>query len=269
MQPQRVVIIGAVALGPKVACRLKRLRPDCRGPIQRLADLVGAWLHLIERADPEELKGSPVACRHPRIVDLFAGADGGPEDLVGEDFIPKAVVQGQLRRIPEKMRVYEPLLDLEAQGIDILERKFRSRLEKFATQGLFFGKPHHLPLEGRGGQSLGETEEMTEKRASRLARGPGYSISSHQSVLSLGNTLFKNEVSESAFNQVICPSAFYTSPRASRVDCYLNLPCRWAPCGSFRLSLKGTCRPQPGEAPLFRVLVRNTLTDHKPGRGKG
>jgi NADPH-dependent 2,4-dienoyl-CoA reductase/sulfur reductase-like enzyme len=28
MQPKRVVIIGAVALGPKVACRLKRLRPD-------------------------------------------------------------------------------------------------------------------------------------------------------------------------------------------------------------------------------------------------
>jgi NADPH-dependent 2,4-dienoyl-CoA reductase/sulfur reductase-like enzyme/rhodanese-related sulfurtransferase len=28
MQPKRVIIIGAVALGPKVACRLKRLRPD-------------------------------------------------------------------------------------------------------------------------------------------------------------------------------------------------------------------------------------------------
>jgi NADPH-dependent 2,4-dienoyl-CoA reductase/sulfur reductase-like enzyme/rhodanese-related sulfurtransferase len=28
MKPERVVIIGAVALGPKVACRLKRLRPD-------------------------------------------------------------------------------------------------------------------------------------------------------------------------------------------------------------------------------------------------
>jgi NADPH-dependent 2,4-dienoyl-CoA reductase/sulfur reductase-like enzyme len=28
MKPKRVVIIGAVALGPKVACRLKRLRPD-------------------------------------------------------------------------------------------------------------------------------------------------------------------------------------------------------------------------------------------------
>ena len=28
MAPKRVVIIGAVALGPKVACRLKRLRPD-------------------------------------------------------------------------------------------------------------------------------------------------------------------------------------------------------------------------------------------------
>jgi NADPH-dependent 2,4-dienoyl-CoA reductase/sulfur reductase-like enzyme/rhodanese-related sulfurtransferase len=28
MEPNRVVIIGAVALGPKVACRLKRLRPD-------------------------------------------------------------------------------------------------------------------------------------------------------------------------------------------------------------------------------------------------
>jgi len=28
MELQRVVIIGAVALGPKVACRLKRLRPD-------------------------------------------------------------------------------------------------------------------------------------------------------------------------------------------------------------------------------------------------
>jgi NADPH-dependent 2,4-dienoyl-CoA reductase/sulfur reductase-like enzyme/rhodanese-related sulfurtransferase len=28
MEPKRVVIIGAVALGPKVACRLKRLRPD-------------------------------------------------------------------------------------------------------------------------------------------------------------------------------------------------------------------------------------------------
>ena len=28
MTPERVVIIGAVALGPKVACRLKRLRPD-------------------------------------------------------------------------------------------------------------------------------------------------------------------------------------------------------------------------------------------------
>jgi NADPH-dependent 2,4-dienoyl-CoA reductase/sulfur reductase-like enzyme/rhodanese-related sulfurtransferase len=30
MKPKRVVIIGAVALGPKVACRLKRLRPDCQ-----------------------------------------------------------------------------------------------------------------------------------------------------------------------------------------------------------------------------------------------
>ena len=28
MEPKRVIIIGAVALGPKVACRLKRLRPD-------------------------------------------------------------------------------------------------------------------------------------------------------------------------------------------------------------------------------------------------
>ena len=28
MKPKRVIIIGAVALGPKVACRLKRLRPD-------------------------------------------------------------------------------------------------------------------------------------------------------------------------------------------------------------------------------------------------
>ncbi|MFZ5452283.1 MAG: hypothetical protein ACOZF2_10520 [Thermodesulfobacteriota bacterium] len=28
MDHQRVVIIGAVALGPKTACRLKRLRPD-------------------------------------------------------------------------------------------------------------------------------------------------------------------------------------------------------------------------------------------------
>ena len=28
MQSKRVIIIGAVALGPKVACRLKRLRPD-------------------------------------------------------------------------------------------------------------------------------------------------------------------------------------------------------------------------------------------------
>ncbi len=28
METKRVVIIGAVALGPKVACRLKRLRPD-------------------------------------------------------------------------------------------------------------------------------------------------------------------------------------------------------------------------------------------------
>jgi NADPH-dependent 2,4-dienoyl-CoA reductase/sulfur reductase-like enzyme/rhodanese-related sulfurtransferase len=28
MEPNRVIIIGAVALGPKVACRLKRLRPD-------------------------------------------------------------------------------------------------------------------------------------------------------------------------------------------------------------------------------------------------
>lgn len=29
MAPERIVIIGAVALGPKVACRIKRLRPDC------------------------------------------------------------------------------------------------------------------------------------------------------------------------------------------------------------------------------------------------
>ena len=28
MEAKRVLIIGAVALGPKVACRLKRLRPD-------------------------------------------------------------------------------------------------------------------------------------------------------------------------------------------------------------------------------------------------
>ena len=28
MEPKRVIIIGAVALGPKVACRLKRFRPD-------------------------------------------------------------------------------------------------------------------------------------------------------------------------------------------------------------------------------------------------
>jgi hypothetical protein len=28
MEKKRVVIIGAVALGPKVACRVRRLRPD-------------------------------------------------------------------------------------------------------------------------------------------------------------------------------------------------------------------------------------------------
>ncbi len=28
MEAKRVLIIGAAALGPKVACRLKRLRPD-------------------------------------------------------------------------------------------------------------------------------------------------------------------------------------------------------------------------------------------------
>ncbi len=28
MESKRILIIGAVALGPKVACRLKRLRPD-------------------------------------------------------------------------------------------------------------------------------------------------------------------------------------------------------------------------------------------------
>ena len=28
MESKRILIVGAVALGPKVACRLKRLRPD-------------------------------------------------------------------------------------------------------------------------------------------------------------------------------------------------------------------------------------------------
>ena len=28
--PQRVIIIGAVALGPKVACRVKRLDPEIK-----------------------------------------------------------------------------------------------------------------------------------------------------------------------------------------------------------------------------------------------
>ncbi len=32
MASKRVVIIGAVALGPKVACRVKRLRPEFRSP---------------------------------------------------------------------------------------------------------------------------------------------------------------------------------------------------------------------------------------------
>ena len=38
--PQNIVIIGAVALGPKAACRFKRLEPDSHVTMLDQADLI-------------------------------------------------------------------------------------------------------------------------------------------------------------------------------------------------------------------------------------
>jgi hypothetical protein len=71
MEPKRVIIIGAVALGPKVACRLKRLRPTSshHGGSGRYISYGGCGIAYIsgDLSDIKELMSTSFHARTPEF----------------------------------------------------------------------------------------------------------------------------------------------------------------------------------------------------------
>jgi NADPH-dependent 2,4-dienoyl-CoA reductase/sulfur reductase-like enzyme len=78
MDQQRVVIIGAVALGPKVACRLKRLRPDFQVTLVEQGEYIsygGCGIPYYVSGDLSDIKELMSTSFHMlRTPEFFAGA---------------------------------------------------------------------------------------------------------------------------------------------------------------------------------------------------
>ena len=88
--PERIIIIGAVALGPKVACRLKRLNPEARITLIDRDNLIsygGCGIPYYIGGDIADLKGLFSTFAHAvRDVEFFR-TDKGVDALVGVEAI--------------------------------------------------------------------------------------------------------------------------------------------------------------------------------------
>jgi NADPH-dependent 2,4-dienoyl-CoA reductase/sulfur reductase-like enzyme/rhodanese-related sulfurtransferase len=80
MEPQRILIIGAVALGPKVACRVKRLRPDFAVTLLDQDEYIaygGCGIPYYISGDLSDIKELMSTSFHlVRTPEFFAGAKG-------------------------------------------------------------------------------------------------------------------------------------------------------------------------------------------------
>ncbi len=88
--PERIIIIGAVALGPKVACRLKRLNPEARITLIDRDNLIsygGCGIPYYIGGDIADLKGLFSTFAHAvRDIEFFR-TDKGVDALVGVEAI--------------------------------------------------------------------------------------------------------------------------------------------------------------------------------------